>query len=319
MRFLFYGGGVLGSLYAAKLSHAGEDVAVLARGRRLAELRSEGLVVEHATSRERIEVRVPAVDSLAPDDAYDWIAVTVRKDQVASVLPALARYRGPANVLFMVNNAEGYGAWADAVGAERLVVGFPGAGGCFDGPRVRYVLAPRALQPTTLGELHGRRTPRVQELAQRLRQAGLPAALCRNMDAWQRYHVAWVWPICAAVELAGGDPQRLVRTPELLALSARAVREGFRALRRLGFPVTPYHLHVWTSLPVRWHIALLARLVEHEAFEHGIVAHALAARDETAWLAEEFRRVVGRAGVPLGAVDELRTSALHARAARRAG
>ena len=30
MKFLFFGGGVLGSLYAAKLATAGEDVAVLA-------------------------------------------------------------------------------------------------------------------------------------------------------------------------------------------------------------------------------------------------------------------------------------------------
>jgi hypothetical protein len=139
------------------------------------------------------------------------------------------------------------------------------------------------------------------------------------MDAWQRYHVAWVWPICAAVELAGGDARRLVGTPELLALAARAVREGFGALRRLGFPVTPFHLRVWTALPVRWHISLLARLVEHEEFEQGIVAHALAARDETVWLAEEFRRVVGPVGVALAAIDELRGSLAQARAARRVG
>lgn len=319
MRFLFYGGGVLGSLYAAKLARAGEDVAVLARGRRLAELRSEGLVVEHATRGERIEVRVPAVASLAEDDPYDWIAVTVRKDQLASVLPVLGRYRGRASMLFMVSNAEGYGEWIRAVGAERLAVGFPGAGGSFDGSRVRYVLAPRALQPTTLGELDGRRSRRLEDLAGRLRNAGLPAGLCRNIDAWQRYHVAWVWPVCAAVELAGGDPRRLVASPELLALAARAVREGFAALQRLGFPVTPFHLRAWTALPVRWHVALLARLVEHEAFEQGIVAHALAAREETAWLADELRRVAGRAGTPLAATDDLRRSLARAHAARRAG
>jgi hypothetical protein len=43
---LFFGAGVLGSVYAARLHEAGVDVTVLARGRRLADIREHGIVLE---------------------------------------------------------------------------------------------------------------------------------------------------------------------------------------------------------------------------------------------------------------------------------
>ena len=42
MRALVYGAGPLGSYYAAKLHEAGEDVTLLARGQRLADLGEHG-------------------------------------------------------------------------------------------------------------------------------------------------------------------------------------------------------------------------------------------------------------------------------------
>jgi hypothetical protein len=54
MNILVYGAGVLGSLYAARLRSAGHRVSLLARGRRLADLRRYGLALENAiTGRAR--------------------------------------------------------------------------------------------------------------------------------------------------------------------------------------------------------------------------------------------------------------------------
>jgi len=121
-KFLFLGAGVLGSLYAARLKQSGQDVTV-----------------EH----------------LHENDAYDLIVVLVRKNQVASVLPILASHTATPNILFMVNNPSGYADWANAVGSERLVLGFAGAGGTLVDNVVRYVVVSRLLQPTTFGELDG--------------------------------------------------------------------------------------------------------------------------------------------------------------------
>jgi 2-dehydropantoate 2-reductase len=104
MKILFYSAGVIGSLYAARMYAASHHVSVLARGQRLADLREHGIVLEHVRTGRRTEARVPVVQELCPDDVYDLIVVTVRKNQVASVLPALAANRRTGKVLFMVNN-----------------------------------------------------------------------------------------------------------------------------------------------------------------------------------------------------------------------
>ncbi len=44
MRVLIYGAGVIGSLYAALLSETGTEVTVYARGKRLQDLQSKGLL-----------------------------------------------------------------------------------------------------------------------------------------------------------------------------------------------------------------------------------------------------------------------------------
>lgn len=45
-KILIYGAGVIGSIYAARLSEYGYNVTVLARGKRLSELRKNGLLHE---------------------------------------------------------------------------------------------------------------------------------------------------------------------------------------------------------------------------------------------------------------------------------
>jgi ketopantoate reductase len=46
MKVLIVGAGVIGSFNAARMSDAGRDVTLLARGRRLADLREHGVALE---------------------------------------------------------------------------------------------------------------------------------------------------------------------------------------------------------------------------------------------------------------------------------
>ena len=50
MRIVIVGAGVVGSIYGDRLARSGHDVTLLARGRRLADLRAHGLVVEDASA-----------------------------------------------------------------------------------------------------------------------------------------------------------------------------------------------------------------------------------------------------------------------------
>ena len=51
-RILILGAGVVGSVYAARLKAAGVDAAVLARGRRLADVSEHGIVLDESDNQE---------------------------------------------------------------------------------------------------------------------------------------------------------------------------------------------------------------------------------------------------------------------------
>lgn len=172
MNILVYGAGVLGSVYAARLYDAGHTVSLLARDQRLADLRTHGLVLDDARTGVRTTIRVPVVEHLAPDDAYDLVLVLLRWNQVAAVLPALAANRRTPTVLFMVSTPVGPDPWIAALGRARVVLGFAGAGGSRDGHVVRYHVLPRWQQATTIGALDGPVTPRLTAIADAFADAG---------------------------------------------------------------------------------------------------------------------------------------------------
>lgn len=121
LKFLIYGAGVIGSLFAGKLSGAGYEVTVLARGKRYEELERNGVVLQDAYSGQREVQRVRTISSLEAGDIYDYLLVVVQKTQVTEILPILARNQSP-NIVFFVNNCLGYDEWAEAVGAQRLML-----------------------------------------------------------------------------------------------------------------------------------------------------------------------------------------------------
>ncbi len=307
-KILVYGAGVLGSLYAGKLHQAGYSVTLLTREERLESLRRDGLVLvadgaQGAPAREE-HISLPVICKLVPDDAYDLVLVVVRKNQISSVLPALAANTGTPNVLFLVNNAEGAGPLVSALGHERVVLGFPGAGGRRVDNRVNYYLA-SGVQPTTIGELDGQHTARLEQIAQAFQDAGLPVATCDNMDAWLKTHVALVSPIANAIYLAGGSNYRLARTRDGVVLMVRAIKEGLRVLRALNIPLTPARFRMLEWLPEPLLVALLQRRLGSAQVELALAGHANAARDEMTALANEFRVLVHASGLRTPALDAL--------------
>ena len=106
-------------MYAARLKESGQDVSILRRGDRLTSIREQGIVLEDVLSGKRTKTSHDVVDRLAPEDSYDLVVVCVGKQQLSSVLPALAANRRVPNVLFMLNNPEGLKEMTDSVGSEQ--------------------------------------------------------------------------------------------------------------------------------------------------------------------------------------------------------
>ena len=99
MKILVYGAGNIGSLFAALLKESGEDVSILARGKRLADIRAHGIQLENVMTKKQTTARVKAVERLDASDDYDLILVTLPKNHVSEVLPILAANRRNRNSL----------------------------------------------------------------------------------------------------------------------------------------------------------------------------------------------------------------------------
>ena len=88
MKILIYGAGVIGSLYAALLSeNKDNDVAVYARGKRLDELRINGL--RYSKNGEVHTADIEVVEAVKNDDIFDYIFLTVRENQLYKALEEL--------------------------------------------------------------------------------------------------------------------------------------------------------------------------------------------------------------------------------------
>lgn len=304
MKILVYGAGNIGSLYAGLLAESGQDVSILARGERLAEIREHGIRLEDAGTGKKTDVAVGAVERLDPEDAYDLVLVILPKHRVPEVLPVLAANRQTASVMFFGNNAAGPEAMVKALGAERVLLGFPGAAAVTHADRVRYLILSAREQPTTIGEPGGVRSERITATRAVLRAAGFPTSVSANMDAWLKSHVAEISPTANALYMAGTDAGRLARTRDAQLLMLRAIREGFRVLAARGIPVPPRSHRKFLWIPEPFLLAIMKRKVAGEGTSIKI-GHALKARPEMQAIADEFRALINESGLATPSIDAL--------------
>ena len=213
MKVLLIGAGVIGSFNAARLARAHVDVELLARGKRLAELRERGVILEDWRTGEQSVTAVPLVERIKPEDRYDLAVVIVRRNQVASVLPLLAAAPDIPSCLFLGNNLAGSADIAEALGAGRVLTGMVNAGGERDGAVVRYLFTRRI--PLLFGECDGVIRPRTRAIAEMFCNAGLPARVVTDPEAYQKTHGAGLPAFAGALYSAGGDVRRLARSARI--------------------------------------------------------------------------------------------------------
>jgi 2-dehydropantoate 2-reductase len=284
VKLLVYGAGVTGSLLAARLHEAGQDVSLLARGERLAALRRHGVQLAEGDSPVVRRVPVPVVEH--PDGGYDLIAVLVRAHQVDAVLESLAGVEG--DVAFLLNWAAGAEPLGAVIGRERVLLGFPTDSGTMDGDVLRHRAAGFLVRrvPMLIGEPDGRTTPRVDRIVRALRAAGVNAKAEPRMEARLTTHAAFVVPLGQAVHAAGG-PAALADDPAAVRAMIRRVRQSLAALPA---PPVPRGFAALQTLPEALLVAGLRRFLRSRTVAFSGLANASAAEtDELERLAEQLR------------------------------
>jgi 2-dehydropantoate 2-reductase len=259
MRICIVGAGAIGGYLGARLALAGEQVTLIARGAHLAAIQQNGLILESADGQQR-EVATPALATSNMHEAgpQDVVIVAVKAQQLSSVVVDMQALYGPETTVVTAQNGipwwyfqrhggpfEGHqitsvdpdGTIAANLPIERVIgcVVYPAAEIAAPGV-IRHIEGDRF----TLGEPDGSKSPRIQQLAKTLANAGLRAPIRPRIRAeiWVKLWGNLAFNPISALTRATLDS--IIRFPATRELARAIMLEGQAIAEALGitFPIT---------------------------------------------------------------------------------
>ncbi len=238
MKVLIYGAGVIGGQLCHALCACGNDVTVIARGAWAETLRTEGLRIRHYIQRKDT-VDQPRVVGVPDAERYDIVFAVMQYRQMEQILPDLARINSPVVVL-TGNNLSAAEMEArileNSAGPKTVLFGFGSTAGTRENGRLTTVHTGDGR--LTIGKAHEEAPEPVKAI---LRQAfsgsKLSVVYSDNMDAWLKYHAAFILPVVYLCYKTGCDLKKSTGAERKLLLDA--VRDAYHLLMAMGYPVRP--------------------------------------------------------------------------------
>jgi len=311
VKTLIYGAGPLGSLYAHLLHQAGKDVTILARNKRYDFIKENGVVLINEFTGEKEPSRVRVVDKLAEEDAYDLVLVLIRKNKLLPIFQVLSRSKNVRNILFIGNNALGFDEYLDHLPREKILFGFPGAGGSRKEQIVHYIDSEKPdgkRMPIRIGEMDGEVKDRTRQIKLLFESSGVPVDVVKDMDGWLKYHAALVIPIACVLYKHDCDNYALAQKEESIRLFIRACREGGDVLRELGYTKRqPFKFNLFYWMPEFITAKIFKGIFNTKYAEIGFAMHAKAALDEMKELKKEFKILIDKTSVKTPNIDILKS------------
>lgn len=223
LSILMIGAGGIGGYYGARLSEAGHQVVLTARGAHLEALQKKGLTVHY--EGQQIECQVPAVDHAAlmreyQSSDFDVVAIALKSTATQAVLDELGSWLAQSEVpvLSLQNGVDNESMIAKLLGEYRVLGGLAvRIGG--------HIVAPGVIEaegvaqivmgewPSLANEPDARR-PLLEIMQTAFNQAGIPTMVSEHIryELWRKLVVNnGVNPISA---LTGLDTQSLTRHPQ---------------------------------------------------------------------------------------------------------
>lgn len=234
MRILVYGAGVQGCELAHRLAQNEKNtVTLLARGEWKERIDQKGLTIRHWAQLKTTVDRVPTIETLAPEESYDLVFVTVQAGQLPEILPVLKQNK--SEFFVFVGNQPHARSVLQAMQrpADKIAFGFQNNGGRRENGQVISVHAGIGM---TVG---GATAPLSGTFRQRLQAAfaGVKYKLTfySDMDEWLKCHIAFILPVCYVCYACNGDLTRATKQQRAAILDA--AYEGCEMLKALGIPV----------------------------------------------------------------------------------
>jgi len=308
MKTLIYGAGPIGRWLALRLQQAGQDVTLLARNETLRSLDQNGIAIVDALTGERLTARVRLVDRLNPEDRYDLVVVAMTRSSRLAVCPILARNASLQNILFLGNDVSGFRRYLDFLPMDKVLLGFPIAGGGWDGEDLVMIDRdkPGDKAKIFVGELDGQTRKRTLQIKELFETASIRVHVEKNIDGWLKYHFAFIAPTAGAIFKHGGDTYAVAADKDTIHQHCRACREAGDVLRAVGYrrrQPRVFNLFYWVP---RWmEPRVLSNLFASRRAEIGFGLHAKTVGPELLELAEEFAELKAKAGIETPDLDAL--------------
>ena len=238
MKVLVYGAGVIGGQLVHALIKSGNDVTVIARGAWKDTLEKDGLRIRHYIQKKDT-VDHPRVLEKPDGQRYDMAFAVMQYRQMEKILEDLAAVNSPVVALvgnnLSVSEMESRILRATASPKE-VLFGFGSTAGTRENRKLTTVHAGDG--KLTIGKAHAEATAEEKALLKHLFAGSkMSVSWCDNMDAWLKYHAAFILPVVYLCYKTGCDLRRSAKAERKLLLDAAS--DAYHLLMGLGYPVRP--------------------------------------------------------------------------------
>ncbi len=253
MKIAIVGAGAIGGLIGARLAHAGQDVALIARGAHLQAIREKGLQLISPSGK--ITVFPRAAEHPEEIGAVELVFITLKAHSLPEIAASIPALFGPdTHVVTAMNGLPWWyfhrhgGCWegttinsldpdgrvSGAIPAERVL-------GCIVLPAAE-IAAPGVIRHVEggtfpIGELNGQISERARVISDAMTAAGFKCPVRENIrhDIWVKLmgNVAFN-PISA---LTGATLVEMAEHPEVRALASKIMHEVVAVCEKLGTPL----------------------------------------------------------------------------------
>jgi len=228
------GCGAMGSIYAALLADAGNEViAVVSSPAHANSINRTGLRVEGASGDRTVRVRA---FSQIPDWEVDLVVLAVKASAVATVAPNLNRLCGADTIVLAMQNGVGSSdILSEYVSPDIIMVGIAKAfGAALRGPGHSFH---SSMNEIRLGPIAGLPQARVEQVAKLWRDAGFNALASNDVVGmqWEKLicNVAYSAP-CALTGMTVGE---MMDDPDMGPISRAAAVEAWEIAKALDIGI----------------------------------------------------------------------------------
>jgi len=233
MKIVIMGTGAMGSLFGGLLALSEEVWLVDIRQEQIDAIRSAGLIVEEKGKKQTIHVNATSdAASIGKADLVIFFVKAYHTEKAAS--DALVLQKKDTVFLTLQNGLGNEEAICKQVVRKNVMLGTTNHGATLLGPgHIRHAGWGR----TYVGELDGKMTDRVAQIAQVFNKAGIETEVSSNIHqvVWNKLFInAGLNAVAALTGLKNGQ---LLDYPETLRLMDRLVSEAVEVARKKGIPI----------------------------------------------------------------------------------